>query len=302
LTVGAVACEKARLMKIACRGLWILLAAGSLLADEPARLPEVVVTGTQLQEEQPVGPYQQPAWTTARRFSTTRVYVQQPPWGMGVEQWWRGQFYRDGESAHRFQEELEIGLPHRLQLDIYWDWIVNKAHQTHYLDTAVELRWAVADWGKIPLNPTLYGEWKFTDANQGPDKFEVKLLLGEEIVPRWHWGLNLVYEQEVGGDRAIEWAVSQGLSYTVWDEKLSVGAELKFTHETEAGNRSDGKFVLLLGPSVQWRPCRNTHVDVVPLCGVTGHAPRVEAFVVIGIDFGPGHDRVATAPVSTRSQ
>jgi hypothetical protein len=37
------------------------------------------------------------------------------------------------------------------------------------------------------------------DANQGPDVYELKLLLGEELAPRWHWGFNGVYEQEVGG-------------------------------------------------------------------------------------------------------
>jgi len=46
----------------------------------------------------------------------------------------------------------------------------------------VEGRWALAEWGKLPLNPTLYGEWKFNDHN--PDAYEVKLLLGDDIAPR----------------------------------------------------------------------------------------------------------------------
>ena len=28
---------------------------------------------------------------------------------------------------------------------------------------STELRWALADWGKIPMNPTLYAEWEFNN-------------------------------------------------------------------------------------------------------------------------------------------
>lgn len=272
-------------------------------ADEPAQLPPVTVTENQLTEELPVGPYQQPAWTTARRFSTTRVYLQQPPWGVGVEQWWRGRFLRGGDSKHLFQEEVEIGLPHRFQLDLYENWQIDEAGHVDHHDVAVELRWALADWGQIPLNPTLYGEWKFVDGALGPDVYEVKLLLGEELVPRWHWGFNIVYEQEVGGGRATEWAASQGISYTLLDEKLSIGVEMKYVNESEEGSRSDAENKFLIGPSVQWRPTLRSHVDIVPLFGATDDSPHVEAFVILGFDFGAGKEPSAPlAPASTRSQ
>lgn len=280
-----------------------LLAGAELCAAQDAvRLPEVIVTDKQFHEEAVVGPYGQPAWTTARRFSTTRVYLQQPPGGVGVEQWWRGRFQRDGSYEQLLQTEVEIGLPHRWQLDLYENWTANKGDRVRHHDVAVEARWAVADWGQLPLNPTLYAEWKFVDERRGPDVCELKLLLGEELAPRWHWGANFVWEQETGGGHATEWAASQGLSYTVVDEKLSVGVEMKLTHETVRGERNDPEIKFVVGPSIQWRPTRNTHLDLVPLFGVTDDSPKLEAYVVFGFDFGPGNERGPRAPTSTRSQ
>ncbi len=99
--------------------------------------------------------------------------------------------------------------------------------------------------------------------------------------------MNAAYEQEAGGNRATEWAWSQGFSYPLIDEKLSLGVEMKFSHETEAGSRGDPEIKFLAGPSVQWRPTPRTHIDIVPLIGTTRDAPRVEAFVIFGIDFWP---------------
>ena len=73
-------------------------------------VPEIVVSATALREEQPVGPYHQPEWTTERRFPTTRVYLQEQPYEMGVEQWDRIRYYKDGTVEQRFSEELELGV------------------------------------------------------------------------------------------------------------------------------------------------------------------------------------------------
>lgn len=280
----------------------LLQSAKFCVADEPARLPEVVVTGEQLKEEAAVGPYQQPDWTTARRFPTTRVYLQQPPWGIGAEQWVKAQSPRGAAPNYLFQEEVEIGLPHRFQLDLYENWAWDTADRVVQDSVAGELRWALADWGKIPLNPTLYAEWTARNHVLGADRYELKLLLGDELAPRWHWGANFIYEQEVGAARATEFGFSGAISYTVLDGKLSVGAELKIESETEHGNRSNPPVEVDIGPSLQWRPTANSHLDIVPLFGVTSDSPRVETLIVLGIDFGPGNERGAPAPVSTRSQ
>ena len=101
------------------------------------------------------------------------------------------------------------------------------------------------------LNPTVYVEWKFNDS--APDAYEVKLLLGEQLAPRWQWGCNVFHEQETGGARGTEWGFSQAVGYSPLDSRFSVGLEAKFEHTTERGSRADADIEFLIGPSIQWR-------------------------------------------------
>jgi hypothetical protein len=269
---------------------------------QTSRLPEVRVTAPSdktdgFQEDALVGENNQPEWTTQRRFSTTRVYVL-APWQFEFEQWWRAKYPRHDHPTHLFQSEIGIGLPYRFQLDFYENLERTKTGSFRHKGNQVEARWALAEWGKIPLNPTLYGEWKFN--HNADDAFEVKLLLGEDLAPRWHWGLNLIYEKEISGGRETEMALSQGISYTLIDQKLGVGAEMKLERVSGPGFHGAPEFEALLGPSMQWRPRPNMHLDVVPLFGLTHDSPAVEAFVIFGIDFG-GHGKGRYAPASLRS-
>jgi hypothetical protein len=55
-----------------------------------------------------------------------------------------------------------------------------------------KIRYALAEWGKIWGNPTLYFEHKLLDGKyQG---IEPKLLLGDRIGKKGIWGVNLIYE------------------------------------------------------------------------------------------------------------
>ncbi len=273
------------------------------------KLPEIIVTGNQptnnwpggLKEEQPVGDYGQPAWTTARRFPGTRIYLQQTPWNVGVEQWVRFQHFRDNTDYTRFQEEVEVGLPHRFQVDFYETWGINQDWRSQQDECSVEVRYALADWGKIPLNPTLYLEYSQHDHD--PNALEGKLLLGTDLTPRWHWGLNLACEQELGQPNNTELAASQGISYSLLDDKLGAGVEMEYYHEKATG--SPGANVFLIGPSVQWHITSRMHLDLAPLFGVTHSSstdvPTMEAFLVLGYDFGTGH-KEHYAPASLRGQ
>lgn len=260
----------------------------------------VVVSAAPINEETLVGENQQPEWTAYRRFPTTRIYVL-PPWQFEFEQWWNGKFPREGESEHRFQSEIELGLPYRFQFDIYEN-VENPADgTTRHAGNQIEARWAFADWGRMPLNPTLYAEWKFND--HSADAYELKLLLGEELAPRWHWGFNLFYERETGGERTTEWGFSQAVSYSVIDSKFSVGVEMNYENTTEKNSRGNPENEFLIGPSVQWRPTSRTHLDLVPLLGATHDSPIVETFVVFGIELGTGTESKETnAPVSARAR
>lgn len=219
-------------------------------------------------EEEAIGAYRQPRWTAKRRFPTTRVYVI-PEGTAQFEWWWEGKFALGGGGDRiRTQYEFEFGLGQRLQLDLYLTTQQKGLFGPFELHREkVELRYALADWGVIPANPTLYLE--FIRQHDGPPKGEIKLLLGGEVAPRWHWGVNLVFERELGGSAQVnEYIVTAAVSYTVRDERFAAGLEVRAKMSDDRGARLAFSHVeLLAGPSVQWRPVLALHLDLVLLFG-----------------------------------
>ncbi len=271
-------------------------AMASLPQDTTTRIPETTVSAEKLDEEQLVGENQQPEWTTHRRFAQTRVYVL-PPFAIEFEQWWRARNFRHDGTRQLFQSEVGVGLPYRFQLDYYEQFQKDPAEEVHHLGSQIEGRWALAEWGAIWGNPTLYGEWKFNDRES--DVYELKFLLGDEISSGWHWAMNATFEQQIRDERETEIALSGALSRTLIDQRLSLGAEGVWRHETANGTRGDPDLSFLIGPSLQWRPTSRTHLDVVPLAGIGGDSPQIEAYVIFGIDLGP-ETKSVQAPASTR--
>jgi hypothetical protein len=237
----------------------------------------------ELAEEDRIGAYGQPRWTAHRRFPTTRIYVR--PEGYFELEWWiRNKVPRHGAPAETLtQFEAELGLGHRLQLDLYLD-AEKVGHDDEFklAGERIELRYALADWDVIPGNPTLYFEYH---AKDGPDAVEGKLLLGGEIAPRWHWGINGVFEREISGALTNEFAVTAGVSYTVLDTRLSLGAEGKLAFANTREDRGSFSTEALLGPSIQWRPLPASHIDIAPLFGLSEESPVVETFIVVGWEF-----------------
>ncbi len=250
-------------------------------------LPEETVVSSRavsdLREEDRIGPYGQPEWTAHRRFPFTRIYVR-PPGTFSFEYWVRPTIPRHkGKTDVRTQYEFEVGLPGRFQLDLYLD--QNKSGQDGAMENenAVELRYALADWGKLWGNPTLYGEYKSRDAEA--DVAEFKLLLGDEFSSSWHWGTNLYFERELGGSLENDYGFTAGVSKTLEDQRYSLGAELKIEYIDTHADRGEYEKVFLLGPSVQWRPSRNVHLDFAPLVGLGGDSPAMQALFVLGYEF-----------------
>ena len=253
-------------------------------------MPPVTVYGkAPLEEEDRIGDYAQPRWTAARRFSETRVYVI-PKGQAEFEYWLKPQVHKNGEPTE-FETlyEAEFGLPARFQLDLYAVGTkVGADGDFGITGQKAEVRWAFADWNKIWGNPTAYAEW--TENSGGHDTAEFKLLLGGEIVSRWHWGSNLVWEHTLGETRETSREWTTGISYTAKDMKVGVGAEtqLAFVDELEAGSttrRTDMSHEFLVGPSFQFRPVPQMHIDFAPLFGTTKAALRSKTFIVVGWEF-----------------
>lgn len=262
----------------------------SLTTDTRLRtyeMPALTIRGAPLpkyRDDELIGDYAQPRWTAQRLFSGTRVYVI-PKGAVDFEQWFRWEKPKNGgPTTVTTQSELEIGLPHRLQLDLY----LNNKHEINR-DTSsssgasAEIRWALADWGKIWGNPALYLE--YTTMSGGPDLIEGKILFGDTLAPGWHWGVNLSVEQQLSHDRTTEKQLTAGISHTVIDHVLDVGVETRLGWTSAAGSRSHNDRDLQVGPSFRWRPVKQMHVDFAPLFGITKDSMKINAYLITGWEF-----------------
>jgi len=281
------------------------------MAEDSVGIPPVTVEARQESQEL-VGPYQQPRWSARGRFSgDTDVYVL-PPGEFFVDADYRATIPKHGRTAHLFTQEFEAGLPHRIQL-AYENNVEIKDGHSQVTEQTFEARYALADWGKIPLNPTLFAEYKLgvgkdfgAQENPGdpipglPDAFEIRILLGEQLTPRLQWALNLFHEQQTGGEREWETGFSQAFSYSLLDEDLKVGMEMQFIRETEFDSRWDPEYQFNIGPSFTWKPSRRSRLDVAALFGTTEDSPSAKIFAVFSYAFGETKESEVETPVSGR--
>lgn len=239
-----------------------------------------------LVEEELIGSYFQPRWTAHRRFAGTRIFVL-PEKEIDAEFWAIAKIKKHDEGEKYFtQWEIEFGLPHRFQLDLYF--ITRTEHQKGedtktYSDFAPEIRYALGNWGELWGNPTLYLEYKFQES--APDVVETKLLFGGEITSRWHWGTNFVWEQETSGEKETVLEITNAISYSMFDEKFSLGIEAKSEIANVAGARDEWSNNVRIGPSIQYRPNHRVHLDFASIFGVTTESRLADVFLVVGFEF-----------------
>jgi len=249
----------------------------------PWEMPPINVYGHRpLREEDRIGTYDQPRWTADRRFAETRIYVR-PEGSLQFEYWFIPTVHRKGPTDFLTQYELEFGLPGRFQLDLYLSPSYSGSGGPTFVNESIELRYALANWDVIWGNPTLYAE--YTKQDKGPDQLETKLLLGDELAPRWHWGWDLTFQHDFGERMTNTYESTAGLSYTVRDDRLDVGLEGKlqfFDVRRRRGRLRDNTFI---GPSIQYRPISRMHIDVAPLIGLTHESPALQLYLVLGWEF-----------------
>ncbi len=213
---------------------------------------QIVVTG----EEVPSAYGAPPGFSRSRFSSLTNAYVL-PPGAIYAGIIYEGDTFRHGPPDHLFTEEVEVGLPHRFGLAFE---IAQERFNGEFQNKSfsVEARYALADWNKIPLNPTLFAEYKFgtgrilreerpaeeemaaeeiarharlnlEDTGQEgdmesegkpkmPDAYEFRLLLAEDFGERIEWAMNWFFEQEIGFDRGREWGFAQSAVIPIWLE------------------------------------------------------------------------------------
>src|SRR6266516_2566229 len=115
----------------------------------------IVITG----EEVPSA-YGAPPGISRTRFSPLVTAYVLPPGAIYSGITYEGDVFRHGPPDHLFTEEVELGLPHRLGVAFE---LSQERFDGDFQNKSfsVELRYALADWNKVPLNPTLFAEYKF---------------------------------------------------------------------------------------------------------------------------------------------
>ena len=326
----------------------------------PAASQRVVVTG-----EGVASAYGAPASFSRSRFANlTNAYVL-PPFAVYAGLIYEGNALRYDHPDHLFTQEIELGLPYRFGVAIENG---QEAYRNRGQETTLsfELRYALADWNKIPLNPTFFVEYRkgfghiFHDEgvpmrrdrgggeeddmgeedlraaaarhhhrrakaeddggddeggdDEGeeeggkrpriPDAVEFRLLLAYDYHEKVEWAANFFFELEVQGDRGREWGFAQSVLTPVLSrERLKLGLEMQYSNFTDKDTRGDQAQRFVIGPTVAFKPTRNTRFDLSPLFGATFDAPRVQAFAVFSYTFGPGGEgKEAEAPASTRNR
>jgi hypothetical protein len=305
---------------MACISLIFALVTHSASAQEVTLREEqpIVITG----EEVPSAYGAPPGLSRSRFSNTTQAYVL-PPWSFFFGELFEGQGFRHGPPDYLFTQEVEMGLPYRFNIAAESGW--ERFNGGGGAQTvSLEARWALADWNKIPLNPTLFAEYKFgvgtirheevppppgggeEEEEEGgppkvPDAYEVRLLLAQEFFDRVEWAMNWFFEKENTGDRGREWGFSQAALVPVLlpNERLKLGIEMLYRNVTTKDTRGDAVNSFVIGPSVAWKPTANTRLDVSPLFGCTHDSPIADVFVAFTWLFGGEHE-AAEAPVSTR--
>jgi hypothetical protein len=114
----------------------------------------------------------------------------------------------------------------------------------------------------------------------------------------------VLHERQTGSPRRRESTVGSGLSFSVINETLSVGLEGRLSRITDQLDRHV-QIHRSLGPSIQWRPVDQVHLDLAPLWSSGRGAPRRELLVFVGFEFGDGADdgdeaRQKAEPAATR--
>ncbi len=282
----------------------------------------LTITGDELP-----GAYGAPGGFSRSRFSPlTNAYVL-PPGSVYAALIYEGDAFREGKPDHLLSQEIEVGLPYRFGLAIE-NRIERFAGETENSSFSIEGRYALADWGKIPLNPTIFAEYKFgtgkilheegpppppeeaaAAAADGPpdrpDAYEFRLLLSQEFGGRYEWAFNAFFEKENTGDRGREWGFAQSIQTPILlpRERLKAGVEMKYQNFTVKDTRGSAIHRFAIGPSISFKPAAHMRFDVAPLFGVTEDSPRVQVFAIFSYVFGGGDEpNEAEAPASTRNR
>lgn len=249
----------------------------------PMEMETVIVTAKKYPLQTKVGPYNQPLWSTMRMFPSTRVYVMNPPGSVMYEKWFDIHDRRDGPAQVRMRDEFTFGLGKRLQLDLYSHTVYDGedgSKEFKWRGFSWEVRYALADWGKIWGNPTIYFEHKLLNGQMG---IEPKLLLGDRIGNNGIWGLNLIYEGNIADTKEKqerEYASTASYGYIV-NNDITIGASSMYRYNDYEGGSQE----IYLGPLFQYRFNGHAYLSVEVMPGLTQESKQSRSTIIFAWRF-----------------
>jgi hypothetical protein len=299
--------------------LFAYFAATPGLNGQTAASEHVVVTGDDV-----TSAYGAPGGLSRSRFAPLTTAYVLPPWTFYFGEIYEGDAFRHGLPDHLFTQEVELGLPHRFGVAAETE-LERFNGGGGFQTVSIEGRYALANWNKIPLNPTLFAEYKFgvgtirheegpppppgeEEEESGPpkvpDAYEFRLLLAEDFGEHVEWAMNWFFEKENTGDRGREWGFAQSATLPILLEKerLKVGVEMEYKNFTVKDTRGDPLNSFVIGPTLSYCTSHSTRFDVSTLFGCTDDSPAVQVFAIFSFLLGPGTEQGAEAPVSTRNR
>ena len=289
-----------RIFILAHTTLGVLLAGAIAASAQEIENPEVIV---QAEAREIPSAYGAPPDLSHGRISTlTKSYVLSP-FSFELEGRYESDIFRHGLPAQLFRQEIEMGLPARFTVGVQ-NQVEHFNGDTFERSFTLEARYALADWNKLPLNPTISAEYRFGFNDTSQDSGELALLISHDFPNLIEWAMNIFVDREFGDRESTSAGFAQSVEVPVLlpEEKLEVGLEMQY----RSGGESIGPLVspkgFAIGPTLAWRPTKNARFDLSPLLGCSDHTPAVQVFAVFSFSFGGPTMTEVEMPTSARGR
>jgi hypothetical protein len=282
-----------------CRAaLAILMLAGAIARAQEIENRPVVV---QAEAEELLTAYGAPPDLSHGRISTlTKSYVLSP-FSFELEAGYEGDIFRNGAPVHLLRQEIEMGLPARFTVGVQ-NQIEHFVGETRDRSFTLEARYALANWNKVPLNPTISAEYSVGLSKTSEDAGELALLISHDFPHLIEWAMNIFVDREFGGRESTSAGFAQSIEVPVLlpEERLEVGLEMQYRSGGETIEPERTIKGLVIGPTLAWRPTKNVRFDLSPLLGCSDHTPAVQVFAVFSLSFGGRAPGEVEVPASAR--
>ncbi len=287
-----------RIFTLAHATLGVLLLGATAASAQETENPQVVVRA---EAGEIPSAYGAPPDLSHGRISTlTKSYVLSP-FSFELEGGYEGDIFRHGLPVQLFRQEVEMGLPARFTVGVQ-NQVEHFAGDTFDRSFTLEARYALANWNKLPLNPTISAEYRFAFSDTSQNSGELALLISHDFPNLIEWAMNIFVDREFGSKESTSAGFAQSVEVPVLlpDEKLEVGLEMQYRSGGETIEPDRTIKGLVIGPTLAWRPTKSVRFDLSPLFGCNDHTPAVQMFAVFSFSFGGAAEAEAEMPASAR--